>query len=80
MSKIMTVGPKGQVVIPVELREELNIKPGDSVVVERQGDGLKITTRKAVAAKLRGKYANLGVSLAKELHQERRSEAEDKGW
>lgn len=76
----MTVGPKGQVVIPVELREELGIKPGDSVVVEREGDALKITTRKAVAARLRGKYAHLGVSLAKELHQERRAEAEEKGW
>jgi AbrB family looped-hinge helix DNA binding protein len=27
------VGPKGQVVVPTKAREELGIKPGDSVVV-----------------------------------------------
>lgn len=30
-----TVGPKGQVVIPVELRESLSIHPGDKLVVLR---------------------------------------------
>ena len=28
----VTVGPKGQVVIPVEVREGMNIKPGDKLV------------------------------------------------
>jgi AbrB family looped-hinge helix DNA binding protein len=28
-----TVGPKGQIVIPVEARHRLGIKPGDKVVV-----------------------------------------------
>ncbi len=28
-----TVGPKGQIVIPVEARQRLGIKPGDKVVV-----------------------------------------------
>lgn len=27
-----TVGPKGQVVIPVEVREKMNIKPGDKLI------------------------------------------------
>jgi AbrB family looped-hinge helix DNA binding protein len=30
-----TVGPKGQVVIPVEVRDSLSIKPGDKLVVLR---------------------------------------------
>jgi AbrB family looped-hinge helix DNA binding protein len=30
-----TVGPKGQVVIPVEVRESLSVKPGDKLVVLR---------------------------------------------
>ena len=30
-----TVGPKGQVVIPVEVRESLSIKTGDKLVVLR---------------------------------------------
>lgn len=28
----VTVGPKGQVVVPVEVREEMGIKPGDKLV------------------------------------------------
>lgn len=27
----VTVGPKGQVVIPAEVREEMNVKPGDKL-------------------------------------------------
>lgn len=30
-----TVGPKGQVVIPVEVREDLSIKAGDKLIVLR---------------------------------------------
>lgn len=29
----VTVGPKGQVVIPAEVRERMNINPGDKLVV-----------------------------------------------
>lgn len=29
----VTVGPKGQVVIPVEVRERMGIQPGDKLVV-----------------------------------------------
>lgn len=28
-----TIGPKGQVVIPVEAREQMGVKPGDKLVV-----------------------------------------------
>lgn len=28
-----TVGPKGQVVIPAEIREKMSIKPGDKLIV-----------------------------------------------
>lgn len=28
-----TLGPKGQVVIPVEAREKMDVKPGDKVIV-----------------------------------------------
>lgn len=38
-----TVGPKGQVVIPAEVRESMGIKPGDKVVT------LYIPHKKAVA-------------------------------
>lgn len=36
------VGPKGQVVLPKALRDELGIRPGDEVDVTRQDDGLVV--------------------------------------
>lgn len=39
----VTVGPKGQVVIPAEVRTSLNIKPGDKLVA------LSIRGKQAVA-------------------------------
>jgi AbrB family looped-hinge helix DNA binding protein len=39
------VGPKGQVVLPRELRDELGIRPGDEVVFGHSDD--EITVRKA---------------------------------
>lgn len=36
------VGPKGQVVLPKRIREQLGIRPGDEVHVERDGDGVVI--------------------------------------
>jgi AbrB family looped-hinge helix DNA binding protein len=82
MAKMMTVGPKGQIVIPAELRKELGIKPGDSVFIEvaREGESLSITSRKAVAKRLRGVFADIPGSLSQELLAKRRAEAEAKGW
>lgn len=38
----LTVGPKGQVVIPKEVRDKLNIAPGDKVLAEGSGNELTI--------------------------------------
>ena len=38
----MKVGPKGQVVIPKEIRDEENILPGDEVFVELSDRGILI--------------------------------------
>ena len=35
--KGVKVGSKGQIVIPIELREDLNIKPGDTVILCKRG-------------------------------------------
>lgn len=62
------VGPKGQVVIPRQLRVELGIHPGDEVEVWRDGDHLAL--RPVVSrAPLRGRFA--GEPLTKVLDRER---------
>ena len=38
----MKVGPKGQIVIPKEIRDEKKIFPGDEVFVELNEDGIMI--------------------------------------
>ena len=41
-----TVQKKGQVTLPMEIRQELGIKPGDSVVFELAGEGVLIKSEK----------------------------------
>jgi AbrB family looped-hinge helix DNA binding protein len=38
--KTYAITPKGQVTIPVSLREELNLKPGDKVIYEKSTGGI----------------------------------------
>jgi len=38
----MKVGPKGQVVIPKEMRDEKKISPGDEVIIELNEEGILI--------------------------------------
>jgi len=40
--KKRVVGPKGQVVIPKEIREEIGLREGDEVIVELRGDEIVI--------------------------------------
>ena len=40
--KTYAITPKGQVTIPVSLREELKLKPGDKVLYEKSAGGILI--------------------------------------
>lgn len=62
------VGPKGQVVIPKELREEFGIEPGDEVTFWRDGD--HVAVRPAHSDRpLKGRFA--GRDLVEDLERER---------
>jgi AbrB family looped-hinge helix DNA binding protein len=37
------LGPKGQVVIPKAIRDRLGMRPGDLVVVERDGEAARVS-------------------------------------
>lgn len=46
------VGPKGQVVIPKDLRDEFGILPGERVLVEDAGDAIAIKKHKRDSAEV----------------------------
>lgn len=65
------VGPKGQVVIPKELRDELGIEPGDEVRFWRHEDHLALQPA-GWQRPLRGRFS--GSDLTDELERERASD------
>jgi AbrB family looped-hinge helix DNA binding protein len=70
----------GRVLIPAKLRTELNVQPGDPVVLETRGDELRVRPyRKAIReaqAIIRKYIPERDRSLVDELIAERRKEAE----
>jgi AbrB family looped-hinge helix DNA binding protein len=55
------VGPKGQVVIPKHLRDELGIEPGDEVMFWRDDDHVALRPAHLRPA-LRGRFRAVGLS------------------
>lgn len=65
------VGAKGQVVLPKRLRGELGIEPGDDVLFERDGAGIRV--RKATAPdELWGSLGDSRTDPLQELAAQRR--------
>lgn len=62
------VGPKGQVVIPKELRDEFGIEAGDQVTFWRHNDHVALRPARSLLP-LRGRFR--GSSLVDELSIER---------
>ena len=65
------VGPRGQVVIPKELRDELGIEPGDEVSFWRDGDHVALRPARH-RRPLRGRFR--GSPLTDELFAEREAD------
>ncbi len=68
------VGPKGQVVLPKALRDELGIRPGDEVEVTRQDDGL-VVRRARSGSRLFRRLADAELDLMGDLRLERERES-----
>lgn len=69
----------GRVVIPVELRKQLDIHAGDEVIVEADERGIHIYTRLQALREAQDYFCSLvpaNVMLSEELMSERREEAE----
>lgn len=65
------VGPKGQVVIPKDLRAEFGIEPGDEVTFWRDGDHVAVRPLRSTEP-LKGRFA--GQPLVAQLERERQRE------
>ena len=77
----VVVGDRGRVVLPSEVRAEMDLKPGTPMLLSTEPDGsLRLRPYRAVAESNRGMLADIAPaeeSLVDELLAERRREAED---
>jgi AbrB family looped-hinge helix DNA binding protein len=75
----VVVGDRGRLVLPSEVRAELDLKPGTRMLLSTEADGsLRLRPFRAVAEQARGMLSGLAStnhSLVDELLLERRREA-----
>jgi AbrB family looped-hinge helix DNA binding protein len=75
----LTVGERGRLVLPAEVREKLKIKDGDRIALVLEKDGtMALKTRDVAIRSLRGMFKHLAVPgklASDELIAERRREA-----
>jgi len=74
-TNVLSVGPKGRVVIPVEIRRQLGLEEGSQLVALVEGEGVLLLPRDAVKERLRGIFAGVRTSMAEELIRDRRAAA-----
>ena len=70
----------GRLLIPAALRKELDLKPGDEVLLRVRDDELRVASLKSSLSKGRKlvkKYVRSNVSLADNLIRDRRNEVEN---
>jgi AbrB family looped-hinge helix DNA binding protein len=69
------LGPQGRLVVPVELRRELGIEPGDQLVTFVENGKLIVQTREETERELLAMFEGMEGSMSEELIRERREEA-----
>ncbi len=73
------MGPDGRVLVPVELRRELSLGPGETLVARVEDERLILESREAILRRVQKRFLDAiprDVSLADELIADRRREAE----
>ena len=70
------LGPQGRLVVPVELRRELDLDEGSELAIRSDGRRLILEPRREVLRRLRRRFADVDdASLAAELAADRAEEA-----
>ena len=72
---VVSVGPKGRVVIPAGIRRALGIEEGSELVALVEGEAVVLVPRSAIKSRLRSIFAATANSMRDELLAERRAEA-----
>ena len=75
-TSVVSVGPKGRVVIPADIRRVLGIGEGTELVAIVEGEAVVLVPRSAIKRHLRSIFAGVRSSMTEELLAERRAEAE----
>ncbi len=75
VTSVVSVGPKGRIVIPAEIRRRLAITEGSELVALIEGQAVVLVPRSAIKSRLRSMVADVEVSMRDELIAERRLEA-----
>ncbi|UQN09486.1 AbrB/MazE/SpoVT family DNA-binding domain-containing protein [Deinococcus sp. QL22] len=74
---------QGRLVVPTDVRAELGLKEGDEVILLKESNGYRLTSRSLLAAALLGSLQKTGapeLDLTAELLSDRQAEAAQKGW
>ncbi len=72
--RVVTVGERGRLVVPVDLRHRLHLEPGDRVLLSEDRGGLRVESFAARVDRLTGTAPELAGAVD-ELLAERRAEA-----
>jgi AbrB family looped-hinge helix DNA binding protein len=75
VTSVVSVGPKGRVVIPAEIRRELDIREGSELVALVEGEAVVLVPRSAIKSRLRSIFAGVEASMREELIGQRRADA-----
>lgn len=72
---VVKVGPKGRVVIPAAIRRQLGIEQGTRLTLLVDGEAVVLVPGEAVERRLHAIFTGIPASMASELIEERRAEA-----
>ncbi len=72
---ILQLNTQGQLILPVDLQTQLNLKAGDTVCAYLENNQLIVEKQANIKQKLKGRFAIVAESLADELIEERRQTA-----